>query len=74
MASELTEEQIERFRRFLAPPASLADWCDNRDGYPEPYRIPADQAALIEQYVRLRRVVAMMARVAPWLTPRGVSL
>lgn len=70
----ITQAEVDRFTRFFAGPSSLADWYDHRDAYPGPYRIPADQAALMVTYVRLRRSVLDMARVAPWLKPRGVSL
>ena len=71
----LTEEEVRRFLRFLSPPASLRDWIDHRADYPEPYRIPGEQAHLIGAYYRIRLAVRVMARLAPWMKPaRGVTI
>jgi hypothetical protein len=70
----MSQKEIATLRRFLGAPSSLAEWVTWGPDYPQPYRIPADQASLIATYYRLRLAIRDMARLAPWLKPRGVSL
>ncbi len=69
-----SDKQLATLRALLGRPSSLAEWVSFQPDYPEPFRIPAEQTAIIAQYVRLREAIRVTARLAPWLAPRGVTL
>lgn len=74
MPSEIRPTDLRMLRSLLGVPVSLAEWVSFQPDYPEPFHVPADQCAIIAQYVRLREAIRVTARFAPWLSPRGVTL
>lgn len=63
----ITEAEVVRLRRFLGTPSSLAEWADNRDAYPNPYRIRDGRLlAALTASAGGRSTARWMTRLAPW--------